>query len=354
MKKTFLLTLLVILIAASCSKEFQGINYTFSRAAAGLEKPGQVQRFANPHAPAPQDANNYIGPDEAIVACSRIIFPALEDAQAIFDSVGSTAATMQEIPVGGTRYRDLLSRAIVAYNASANNPMIVSIDDGQLMYLDTLDIADEDRWWGMILQTVYYEFAFADFRLRWYCNNSGSYRERDVLLKRDGESSWKFAYNHCALDTTGGERSETYTLFLSDTRQEDVFFWEFGNAGIAPMSDTLTHLAYQFTRDLDESFFLNGATSFITFGKTSTEEAGGGFGRVAHDIIGFSISVIYNLDPGCTSGTFGLGYNFTAVQGGALHFSDLQQTTSLPKQLRPIKSIEFEVEYAISEFVTGE
>jgi hypothetical protein len=223
-----------------------------------------------------------------------------------------------------------------------------------MMYLDTLDILDEDRWWGMIMQAVYYEFVFADFRMRWYAHNSGSYQAQDVLLKRDSENDWKFVYNHCALDTTGGNRNETYTLFLSDSRQEDIFFWEFGNAGIAPTKDTLTHVMYVYSRDLEYHLNTDGATQFISFGKTSTEEAGGGFGRVDNSIIGFSISVIYNLDPNCASGTYGLMYNFDTAQDGIVRFSDLQQATALPKQLYPIKSIEFEVEYAISEFIPGE
>ncbi len=345
MKKTFLLTLLAILTAASCSKEFQGISYMFERASAGLEKTTRVQHFAAQLKPTPDDNTNYVGPEEAIVACSRIIFPALEDAQAIFDSVGSAAAAMQEIPIGETKYRDYLSRAIVAYNAPADNPLVISIDNAQMMYLDTLDILDEDRWWGMMMQAVYYEFVFADFRMRWYAQNSGPYRAQDVLLKRDGENNWKFVYNHCALDTTGGNRSETYTLFLSDTRREDIFFWEFGNAGSAPVSDTLTHVMYRFSRDMEFHLGTAGATSFRTFGKTSTEQAGGGFGRLDDQIIGFSISVIYNLDPNCASGTYGLMYNFDTAQEGIVRFSDLQQTTSFSKQLCPISSIEFEVSY---------
>ncbi|MDD3966813.1 MAG: hypothetical protein WC372_04550 [Candidatus Neomarinimicrobiota bacterium] len=354
MKKTFLFSLMVILCILSCSKDFQGINYKFERAAGGLEKASHIQRFGSPGISLTQNTGGYIGPEEAIIACSRIIFPAQDDAQAIFDSLGSTTADMQEIPVSETKYRDYLSRAIVAYNAPTDNPLVVSIDNAQMMYLDTLDITDEGRWWGMMLQAVYYEFVFTDFRMRWYANNSGPYRAQDVLLKRDGENNWKFVYNHCALDTTGGTRSETYTLFLSDTRQENLFFWEFGNAGIAPMSDTLTHIAYMFSRDREFHLNTDGATLFITFGKTSTEQAGGGFGRLDDQIIGFSISVIYNLDPNCASGTYGLMYNFDSAQEGVVRFSDLQQTTSLPKQLRPIKSIEFEVEYAISEFVPGE
>ena len=351
MKKVFVFSLVAVICAVSCSKDFQGINYTFERASDDLAKVANTQRFS---APSKHSFENYIGPDEAIVACSRIIFPAVEDAQAIFDSLGSAAEDMQEIPICESNYQEYLTRAIVAYNASPQDPLIVSIDNAQMMYLDTLDIRDEDRWWGMILQTVYYEFSFPDFRMRWYSNDSGPYKAQDVLIKPNGENTWKFVYNHCSLDTSGGERTESYTLFLSDTRREDIFFWEFGNAGVAPTSDTLTHVMYAFSRDMEMHLNTDGATMFHTFSKTSTDQAGGGFGRVGNDIIGFSIYVIYNIDPNCTSGTYGLMLNFDTAQEGVVRYSDLQQATTLPKQLYPIKSIEFEVEYAQSEFIPGE
>lgn len=114
----------------------------------------------------------------------------------------SISGDKQEIPVSEPDYRDYLTRAIVAYNATSEDPLVVSIDESQLMYLDTLDIADEDRFRGMILETVYIEFAFEDFRMRWYYNDHSSYRFGDVLLKRDSESSWKHVYNQCHIDTT--------------------------------------------------------------------------------------------------------------------------------------------------------
>jgi hypothetical protein len=351
MKKLYVFILIFLL--AACSKEFQGINYKFRRAGGGLAKAAYVQRYTSALMPAPQDASNYISPDEAIVACSRIVFPSLEDAQAIFDANSDMPERTQDIHISQTEFDSLLPRAIIAYNASTHNPKIIALDEAAVMYLDTLDIADEDRFWGMILQTVYFEFAFQDFRLRWYCNDSDPYRTNDVLLKRSSENNWKFAYNHCAVDTALENWNETYTLFLSDSRRENIYYWVTGHEPSKPTRDTLTHLVYRYDQDLENAFFLNGATSMIIFGKTSTEDAGGGFGRLKRDIIGFSINVIYNLEPGA-SGTFGLMYNFSTAEEGVLRFSDLQQETLLPKQLTPIKSIEFEVEYVIAEFNPGE
>jgi len=124
MKKFYLFIL--ILFFSACSREFQGINYKFERAAVNLGKTSHVQRFGSTGISAPQNEGGYIGPEEAIVACSRIIFLALEDAQAIFDSLGSAAADIQEVPISETKYNDYLSRAIVAYNASVDDPLVVS------------------------------------------------------------------------------------------------------------------------------------------------------------------------------------------------------------------------------------
>ncbi|MDO9548012.1 MAG: hypothetical protein Q7J65_03485 [Candidatus Marinimicrobia bacterium] len=301
------------------------------------------------------DSIRYIGTITAIVACSRIIFPSKADAQAIFDNATDLNAELQAIPISEEKFESILPSAIVAYNESTDNPKVISIDDEEVMYLDTLDIADDDRFWGMILQTVYYEFEMEDFRIRWYTNDCGDYKAKDVLVKRNSDSDWKFIYNRVHVDQSDPDPAtrEIYTIGLSDTRREDLFFWEKGNASSNPDSDTLTHIAIRFIQDWnDENSMggsLNGESLLITFGKTSTQEAGGGFGRVTDDIIVFSISVIYQMgDPGA-SGTFGFMHNFEISETGKMKFSDLEQETQLAKQLYPIKSIEFEVEYDFAD-----
>lgn len=319
MKRLSLLLLVVLL--ASCSKEYQGIHYKFERSSAGLGKSTRVQRFQSVSLPLEGDIPNYTRPDEALVACSRIIFPVIGDAQAIFDSLALVdIGDKQEIPVSEPDYRDYLTRAIVAYNATSEDPLVVSIDESQLMYLDTLDIADEDRFRGMILETVYIEFAFEDFRMRWYYNDHSSYRFGDVLLKRDSESSWKHVYNQCHIDTT-------------DTRQNDIFYWVHGDAGISPSPEALTHAVYYFTRDLEGDRKTTAKTVFYTCGKSSTAETRGGFGRLDNQIIGFSISLIYNLESTGESGNFGLMHNLGTTQENMISYSDLEQATTMPKQL---------------------
>lgn len=47
-------------------------------------------------------------------------------------------------------------------------------------------------------------------------------------------------------------------------------------------------------------------------------------------------------------------HNLGTTQENMISYSDLEQATTMPKQLWPIKSIEFAVEYAFDEFIPGE
>lgn len=348
MKRNYLILLISLIIMTGCKNnyDFKGANYHFERYAVVEHKSSNVQSFKSTNITT--DALGYTGPNEAIVACSRIIFPSKEDAQGLFNENPDLSPDAQGIVISEERIQSILPNAIVAYNESTDNPKVISIDNEQITYLDTLSIGDDERFWGMILQTVYFEFVMEDFRIRWYCNNSGTYKSKDVIIKRNSDTDWKFIYNKVIVDQND-PINNWYTIYLSDTRCENLFFWGRSDAGNPTMNDTLTHIAIRFVEDWNDENSMGGSlskeTMMITFGKASTDEAGGGFGRVANDIIGFSISVIYQLaDPGA-SGTYGLMHSFETSEIGKIKFSDLEQETSQPKQLYPVKSIEFDVEY---------
>lgn len=360
LKNTFreilnLFMVIALVTLTNCEKkyDFEGVQYQIKR---GGGQPVARINYCTESARILSKINNgtanYIGPDEAIVALSKVIFPSKADAQAIMENATAEQLTgYQFVPIDQEQYEEYSANAIVAYNESTDNPMVVTLDNPTMITLDTLDVGKDDRFWGMISQIVYYEFKLEDFRIRWYCNNSGNYRDKDVIIKKEGEANWKFIYDKVNVDPSDptNPTKHTYTIALFDTRQENIFFWVFGDAGIGPSSDTLSHITIKFTRDLD-SHFLDGNIGLSTFGKTSTAAAGGGFGRVADDIIGFTISVIFNLDPG-QSGTFGLMYsnNIVPAETGKIRFSDIDIETSLGKQLCPIKTLGFDVEYDIAD-----
>jgi len=348
------LSILILLALTACEKTatFQGVKYQFKRG--GSQSTAKFRPTSDPLAVLSKISNgtaNYIGPDEAIVALSKVIFPSKADAQAIMTNATTEQLTgYQFVPITQEQYEEYSANAIVAYDESTDNPLVVTLDNPTMITLDTSDIADDDRFWGMISQIVYYEFKLEDFRIRWYCNNSGNYRDKDVIIKKDGEANWKFIYDKVNVDPSDPTNPSlhTNTIVLFDTRQENIFFWEFGAAS-NPTSDTLSHIAIKYTRDLN-SHFLNGDIGLSTFGKSSTTEAGGIFGRIEDDIIGFTISVIFNLDPGA-SGTVGLMYsdNIATAEAGRMRFSDIDIETSLGKQLCPIKTLGFDVEYDFAD-----
>lgn len=356
MKRSYLIVLISIAALTACKRnyDFKGANYHFERSAIVGQKSTTVQSLKSTNIITLNNADEsgYIGPNNAIVACSKILFPSKDDAQKLFDENSGVSQDMQGIVISNEQLQEILPNAIIAYNELTDNPKVISIDDEQITYLDTLSIGDDERFWGMILQTVYFEFEMEDFKIRWYCNNSGTYKAKDVIVKRESDTEWKFIYNKVKVDQND-PMNNRYTIYLSDTRSENLFFWGKGDASNPTINDTLTHIAIRFIEDWNDESSMGGSlskeTMMITFGKTSTDEAGGGFGRVASDIIGFSISVIYQMaDPG-SSGTFGLMHNFETFETGKMKFSDIEQETSQPKQLYPVKSIEFDVQYDLAD-----
>lgn len=67
-------------------------------------------------------------------------------------------------------------------------------------------------YYGMLADVVFYEFEMEDFSLRWYGQDYGNYKARDVLIKKPGETTWKYPYFHRASDGT-------LTFVILDTRQ---------------------------------------------------------------------------------------------------------------------------------------
>ncbi len=352
MKKIFIFLITCTIVLTGCDKNysFKGVNYRFERNSGNSQKSAITHTFKSEKiiAQTNDEPVGYIGPYEAIVACSRIIFPSKDDAQALFDANEG----QEYIIVSEEKLAEIMPNAIVAYNETTNNPKIITLDDAEVNYLDTLMIGDDERFWGMILKTVYFEFVMEDFRIRWYCNDCDPYKNKDVLIKRDSDTEWKFIYNKVNVDMDN-PANNNITIHLSDTRCEDLFFWSKHDGGLNPRQDTLSHIAIEYIEDWsDEGGMvgsLNGRNIMDTFGKTSTEETGGGFGRLDNEIIGFSISVIYSLnDPG-GSGTYGLMHNIETSENGKIKFSDIDKPTLEPKQLYPIKSLEFEVDYDIAD-----
>lgn len=68
-------------------------------------------------------------------------------------------------------------------------------------------------YYGLLVDVVFYEFQMADFSLRWYGQDYGSYKARDVLIKKPGETVWKYPYFH---RTSNG----TLTFVIEDSRKE--------------------------------------------------------------------------------------------------------------------------------------
>lgn len=67
-------------------------------------------------------------------------------------------------------------------------------------------------YYGVLVDVVFYEYEMGDFSLRWYGQDYDSYKARDVLIKKPGETTWKYPYFHRASDGT-------LTFEILDSRQ---------------------------------------------------------------------------------------------------------------------------------------
>lgn len=353
MKKcmTFLFVLAFFFTACEKNYTFKGIDYQFERAEIISKNAVSLTKLTTL-----STSEYYSSPIAVKVAFSRIMSPCLQDADAIFQSASQDDLEIQEIPINESDYSNYLDSAIVACNRSTDNPLVIDINNAELITLDTNVISDEARFWGIVLQTVYFEFEMSDFMIRWYCNDCTPYLAKDVLISQDNGHTWKFAYNQVHVDTTGGIQHEEYSLGLFDMRQDDLFLDSKWDAGVAPYQDTLMHLCIFYEEDWNaesaQGGSLSGNTALMTFGKTSTSQAGGGFGRLDNDITGFSIIVMYEMgNDSCCTHAGGLQLNFPPAQSGTVHFSDMNRSSDFPKSLYPIKQLLFEVNYQIQEEV---
>lgn len=77
-------------------------------------------------------------------------------------------------------------------------------------------------YYGVLVDVVFYEFEMEDFSLRWYGHDYGNYHARDVLIKKPGETTWKYPYFHRANDGTltfvilDGRQVTKSTQYLND------------------------------------------------------------------------------------------------------------------------------------------
>jgi len=329
MRKYLFFSIVLLFLLSSCfnNTEFEGVSYRFQRAE---QDHSSFFKCISSNQSSDSDDLYHFAPLGATVACNKIIFPSIDDAQILLDELEATTET-DELVVPDSLLNALLPNAIVAYNESTENPKILDLDSSQVSYLDTLDIALGDLFWGMILQTVYMEFEMEDFKIRHYKNDYGDFFAQDVVIKRNGENNWKYLYNR--YDHSSGYCS----LLVSDTRKENLFFWR-KIAPENPRQDTTVHIMYEFYEDWDNH---NGEILFYTNCKTSTDD--NNYGRIDNLIAGFSMNIYYQI--GDTGGSYGLRTTFPTQNSDEIYFSDIDTTLNVPLQIRMINSVQLDVSY---------
>ena len=349
MKKSLIsIVVLILLISLTgCSDPvFEGVKYRIGRTDDLIGKkilPATIQIAAN---------NYYTSPESVNLAVSKVVFPTIEDFITIFNL---TPDEMDTHPFS-TGLDTIMEDAIVAVNLSLNDPFIVSLNNSQLTSLDTFQMELGKLYFGAIIQMVYYEFEMYDFALRFYVNNSGSYLARDVLVKQNGTSSWKFGYQRVSLDTSQQEWVITYQVELFDQRHTNLYY-DSGNAGINPEDGDLMDIA----TPRDSDFQYNGSFGsfesrpiLLAYGMDSADEiaqGGGGFGRIDKGIIGISLEIIYNFNG---QSTRGLEHSFPPAQSGRVTFADLMTESEMLKKVYPINSVEHVVTYKENQNTGGE
>ena len=340
MKKLSLLFLLffigVLLIGCFGSPEFEGIKYRVTRDDNLFDKPVIHKTITT------EDVN-YTSPEEVNIGFAKVFFPSKEDFITIFDLTSGETDTH---PIDDVS--PYLDDAIVAVNTDLNDPMVISLESTELTSLDTFQMELYKEYFGAVVQIVYYEFKMYDFSIRFYANNSGIYHANDVLIKRDVDTSWKFAYTRVTRDTSAQEWNSSYTVELFDQRQTDLYY-ETWDAGVVAENGDLMHLAMLREVDLEE----DAAGSFesrpilLAYGMTSSDqidENGGGFGRIDEEIIGITLEIVYTFSDQFTCG---LEHSFPVAQNGRVTWADLSQTSDAFIKVYPINSVEHRVIYTI-------
>jgi len=340
MKKIFIsIVVLILLISLTgCSDPvFEGVKYRIGRNDDLIGKeilPKTIQTAPD---------NYYTSPESVSLAVSKVIFPTVEDFITIFNL---TPDEMDTHPFS-TGLDTIMEDAIVAVNSSLNDPFIVSLENSQLTSLDTFQMELGKLYFGAIIQMVYYEFEMYDFALRFYVNNSGSYLARDVLVKQNGTSNWKFGYQRVSVDTSQQQWDITYQVELFDQRQTDLYY-DSGDAGINPEDGDLMHLATPRDSDFEHNGYFGSFESrpiLLAYGMHSADEIaqnGGGFGRIDKDIIGINLEIIYSFSG---QSTCGLEHSFPLAQSGRVTMADLMAESEVLKKVYPINSVEHVVTY---------
>jgi len=338
MKKLFLLFSLTFIafMIAGCfgAPEFEGIKYRVTRDD-NLFSKHFIQKTITM-----ADAN-YTSPEEVNIGFAKVFFPTKEDFITMFNLTPDASDTH---PVDDIS--PYLDEAIIGVNTDLNNPMIMSLENTELTSLDTFQMELYKEYFGAVVQIVYYEFKMYDFSIRFYANNSGIYQAHDILIKRDTDPSWKFAYQRVTRDTSEAEWNIAYNVELFTQRQTDLFY-ETWDAGVIPEDGDLMHLAMIREEDLENDY----AGSFesrpilLAYGLTSADqidENGGGFGRIYEDIIGITLEIVYTFS---NQYTCGLQHSFPVSQNGRVTWADLSQTDNSAIKVYPINSVEHRVTY---------
>ena len=341
MKKAILLITISLLTLSitHCEKDhdFEGFSYQITSRGASISKRVSLNKTTD-------GDSNYITPTNVDLAFSKIIFPSIEDAKNIVDA---NPNIRDQYPVASID--NYLENGIVAINQSTNDPFLVSLGNTGILTVDSIDLGLEDKYFGAIMQFVYYQFMMEDFSIRWYVNDSGPYKAMDVLIKQESNDQWKYAYQRVHVVSSESAPIETYTLELFDTRQESLFFTTWEQSVVADDGD-LMHLALH---QQDDYLADNGGGSFIrspallAYNLQSSADIQNGFGRIDDEIIGITLVVLYSFTGESTN-----GMQFGGVQLGQpdkMTFSDLSQETSTAIKLYPIKSVEYDVIYDTAE-----
>jgi len=338
MKRLFLLcsVTFIALLFVGCfdSPEFEGVKYRVTRDDGLFDKPAIHKTIITADA-------NYTSPESVNIAFSKVFFPTKEDFITMFNMTPDASDTH---PVNDVS--PYLEEAIIGVNTDLDNPAIMSLENTELTSLDTFQMELYKEYFGAVIQIVYYEFEMWDFSIRFYVNNSGLYHAKDILIKRDSDTGWKFAYQRVTRDTSEAEWNITYNVELFTQRQTDLFY-ETWDAGVIPLDGDLMHLAMLREEDLenDQAGSFESRPILLAYGMTSAnqiDENGGGFGRIDEGIIGITLEIVYTFS---NQHTCGLQHSFPVAQNGRVTWADLSQTQNSGIKVYPINSVEHVVTY---------
>lgn len=214
MKKTTLLCMVLGVAFVSCSLfgpktgDLEGMKIYITRGADDVAKSTRVSDVTARYFTTPHQNADYYQPKDIRIGFNKIWFPN----KSAYDQIAAESTNVKSEDNSLLTITDPSTLPTTGYFKPIDEFTEILSSTSTPYTPSTLPTYGES-YYGVLLDIVYYEYVMEDFSLRWYVQDHGDYRAKDVLLKgTETGGVWKFPYYYRT--STGG-----LTFVIKDERQ---------------------------------------------------------------------------------------------------------------------------------------